>query len=378
MGRAMLIICAGVLLSLGIVAMSTADMGKLLTQNTTTYASNVSAKNAAHTGIQIAMQKISDDTLWAENHGPDNIWKDTLNSADDSIHVYVEYLNDDYATNEYWKADSIRVVSEGLIYTKSPIESKHSSTVSSVYLMSKFSDLVPDFISALTGSTDKINFSASGSSSISGMAPDGTTCQDMPAMTTTNETDSAAFSDELSGIDSSGDPLVDKDTSLSYQPTDQLIQRLSNSNDVTYLTKNYKDDMGTADDPGVFFVEDTTSLTGGITEGHGILVVRSGGEIGYEGEDGATLETAGEFTFNGLVIFEDAFNLKSRGTASINGSVLVGNSESYTGDGIDVDINGNMNIQYDCRGENYAKKAAANATNQNKYTRVVSYEETGY
>ncbi len=57
MGRAMIIICSGVLLSLGIIGMSTAEMGSLLTQGTTSYAHRTSATNAAHTGIQIAMDK---------------------------------------------------------------------------------------------------------------------------------------------------------------------------------------------------------------------------------------------------------------------------------------------------------------------------------
>jgi hypothetical protein len=44
MGRAMLIICAGVLISLGIVTISTSNQGRMLTQNTVNYAEYTMAK----------------------------------------------------------------------------------------------------------------------------------------------------------------------------------------------------------------------------------------------------------------------------------------------------------------------------------------------
>lgn len=375
MGRAMLIICAGVLISVGIIGMSTADMGKLLTQNTATYANNVSAKNAAHTGIQMAMQKISDDTLWAEEQGPGNKWKTSLNSDNDSIYVYVEYLNSDYADNEYWESDSIRIVSEGVINTKSPIESRHTSTVSSVYLMAKFSSLVPPMTGPLQlpngyGSLDLDG----GAHTISGA---DTTCgvNKPPIVVASDSTKEKLDSKKDSG-DLNVEGEVEVDSTLNYQPTDELIKRLENSGNATTIDSDYSENLGTPDDPGVFFVDGNVKLTGQQTEGYGIMVIKNSADMDYEDEEGNTLDIRGNFEFNGLVIFENADAFSGKGTPDINGSVLVGDTAGDTD--ININLGGNININYSCQGEDYSKMAAANTTDQNKYTRVVSFEETGY
>ncbi|MEX2585583.1 MAG: hypothetical protein WD315_04255, partial [Balneolaceae bacterium] len=90
------------------------------------------------------------------------------------------------------------------------------------------------------------------------------------------------------------------------------------------------------------------------------------------------LEVAGNFEWNGLVIFENAFSFKGRGTPAINGSMLIGNTDDYDGDPINIDIGGNIEINYDCRTEDYARMAAAMAVEQNKYTRVVTTEHANY
>lgn len=364
MGRALIIICSAVIISLGIITLSTANIGKLLTQNTTTYANNISAKNSAYTGIQIAMQKISEDTLWAENHGPGNKWSISMNNDDDSITVYVEYLNSDYATNEYWKADSIRIASTGLIKTKSPLESRHESTVNSVYLMEKFSELVPPFTGALQLPSGYGTLNADGAAhDINGQAPH---CpENKPPITVQSE----ATKTDLETKDLNLDGSISVDSTLSYEPTDELIARLKNSGNATIVNSDFGSTLGTADNPGVFFVDGDVKLSGNQKEGYGILVIQGGSS--FEMED-PNLSVAGNFTFNGLVIFENAQLFDGHGTPTINGSVLVGDTEGATD--INVDIGGNISINYDCNGENYAKMAAANAADQNKYTRVVTYE----
>ena len=173
--------------------------------------------------------------------------------------------------------------------------------------------------------------------------------------------------------DLKGDPPVKKDTTLSYQPTDDLIERLENMSYSKTISGNYKGEMGSKEYPGVFFVEDQAKLTGGISEGYGILVVRSDGNMTYEDSDGAELDIAGNFKFNGLVIFENAYNFDGKGTPTINGSVLVGNTEGFSNQ-IDIDISGNLTLQYDCTAKNYAKKAAALAVKQKKYKHVITFE----
>lgn len=368
MGRAMLIICAGVLISMGFVAMSTSNTGMMLTQKNVDYAEFTMAKNAAHTAIQIAMQEINQDNDWPNTHDINNPWVTTI--QDREVALYMEYYQD----ANYWDPDSLWIFSNAT-YMDDVVQ------VKSLYLKQPFSSLVPDFEGALTvaADTDKFTFSMGGSSSMSGNSPLGAGCEDKPAITTIPGSESNF--DSISGSASvEGDPKVNTNPDLSYQPTDEMIARLAATDGVQFISGNYKGGMGTKENPGVFFIEDNARLTGGIDEGYGILVVRSHGELEYEGEDGATLDVAGNFKFNGLVIFENAYNFTGRGTPTINGSVLVGHTEDFPDHfpPIDIDISGNLHLQYDCRGEEYAKMAAANAVKQNKYSRIVSTENIRY
>ena len=372
MGRAMLIICAGMLVALGIVSMGTSGQGKMLTEKTVEYAQKTEALNAAHTAIQISMQKINKDNNWAKEHDSSNPWTTTIDGVQTTL--YVDYM---YEASNYWDADSLRMVSQAEIDVAGGGSEKYTSKVVSVYLKAPFSNLVPKFKSPLSIATENFTIDTDGSASISGNSPSA--CDDgdqsKPGISVMNQNLEDNVQSETSDIDVEGDPKVATDKDLSYEPTDELIARLANTTSVQYLTGTTDQTLGTSSDPGVFFVEDNLKLTGKQDEGYGILVIRSDGEMSYEGDDGSTLDIAGNFEWNGLVIFENAYNFKGRGTPTINGSVLVGNTSDYDGS-IGIDLNGNIHLQYDCAAEEYAKMAAANAVDQNKYTRVVTLEET--
>jgi hypothetical protein len=124
-----------------------------------------------------------------------------------------------------------------------------------------------------------------------------------------------------------------------------------------------------------FFIEGKVRLTGQQSKGYGIMVIRSDASMEMEDPE---LSVAGNFEFNGLVIFENAYSFDGRGTPTINGSVLIGETDDHTGDKIDIDLGGNININYDCMGEKYAKMAADGAVQQNKYTLLVSTENLRY
>lgn len=370
MGRAMLIICAGTLVSLGIVAMSTSNQGKMLTQKTVEYAQQTQAKNSAHTAIQIAMQKINEDETWAKNHDSSNPWVTTIDGVVDSL--YVDYI---YEATDYWKPDSIRMVSKSTIVNDNQPDFK--GRVVSVHLKAPFSNLVPEFESALTIATDQVNFDASGSASMSGNAPDGSGCEDKPVMSIADQSggseDSTSYANELNDIETTGSPKVKVNKDLNYEPTDELIDRLEDSPDRVNVDGDYQDSLGTADDPGIFFIQDGANLTGSQSSGYGIMVVQSGGDMTYDGE----LKVAGNFEWNGLIIFENAYDFDGRGTPTINGSVLIGNTSDYTDD-INVNITGNIHMQYDCTAEEYAQRAAAEAVQQYQYKRVVTLETTDF
>lgn len=366
MGRAMLIMCSGILVAMGYINMSVSKQGKLLMEKTVNYADYIMAKNTAHTAIQIAMQKINKDDTWAETHNKDNPWTTTLNNR--QVELYTVYDE----SPDFWEPDDLRMVSNASYYD-------NSVQVISQYLKEPFSALVPDFQSALQLPTDIGEFNVDGTAhEINGTPPPESGCTDSkpPVTVHSKETKEKLEEENLKKKEGSfeGDDIV-VDNSLSYEPTDELIERLYNSGNATMVDGDFSDQLGTSDKPGVFFIDGEVKLTGNQSEGFGILVVRSHGNMEYEDTE---LSVAGNFEFNGLVIFENAYNFDGRGTPTINGSVLIGNTEDYEGDPIDIDLGGNININYDCLGENYAKQAAALAVEQFKYTRVVTMEGTNY
>lgn len=375
MGRAMLIICSAVLISMGIVSINTSRQGKMLTEKNVNYAEFTMAKNTAHTAIQMAMQEINQDESFMTTYTENNPWSGSVGGRD--FELYINTIND-VTGNNYWDNDSIQIVSRAVQnLNKGSIVQMVEAEVVSVFLKAKFSSLVPEFKGALTfaADPDKFTFSAGGSASINGNSPSACSeTQDptKPAITVLPGAEDNLS--DMSNIEVVADPEVGVDSTLSYQPTDELIARLAATEGVQYLSGSYSGTLGSAANPGVFFVEDYLKLNGKQKEGYGILVVRSNAEMEYEGDDGASLDINGNFDWNGLIIFEDAYNFNGRGTPKINGSILVGHTEDYDGAPIEIDISGNIQFQYDCKGEDYAKMAAANVVQQNRYTRVVTTE----
>jgi hypothetical protein len=365
MGRAMLIICAGVLISVGFVSVSTSEQGKRIIRNNSGYAEFVQAKNRAHTAIQMAFQQMNKDSDWAQNHDESNPW--LLDLQGQQVSIYVDYFHDDPT---YFGIDSLRIYS----MTKFGDAAADTAKIVSVYTKNEI-DMVPKFDGALTLASEFTNVSTNGSATINGT---NTACgENKPGLIANNQ---SAYDNADAGTQSlqdkdaiQGDPILALDTNISYEPTDDLIARLSGLSDVTNITGSYNGDLGTQSNPGVFFVEDHAKLTGGVSEGYGIMVVRTDGSLALE-EDGTILDMAGNFTFNGLVIFENAYNMDGKGTPTINGSVLIGNTDDYSGQDLNIDLNGNIHIQYDCVGEQYANKAAAIAFQQSRYKRIVTFE----
>lgn len=364
MGRAMLIICAGALLAMGFMNISTSRQGKMLSENTVNYADYIMAKNTAQSAIQMAMQHINADEEWADNHDQLTPWNSVINGRE--VTLYTEYEE----SEDYWEPSELRLIANAR-HNEIAVE------VNSLYLMQPFSSLVPDFEGALQLPSDIGLFNVDGSAhAINGTPPTASNCEEgkPPVVVTSDET-----KEKIEGEDTNLDGDIMVDPSLNYEPTDELIERLLNSGNAITVGSEYGEQLGTADNPGVFFIDGKVKLTGQQSEGYGIMVIRSGGTMEYEDAD---LSVAGNFNFNGLVIFENAFAFDGRGTPTINGSVLVGNTEEYMEDpdnsAIDINLGGNININYDCKGEDYAKIAAADAVKQNKYTRVVTSEGANY
>ena len=355
MGRAMLLLATGATMIFGMVKLSLNEQGLVLVQKTADYTSDDHAKNVAYTTIQLAMEKINQDESWEPTQG--SPWTETIQGAD--ISFYYEVLGTGATIND---PDTIRV------YSGATFLDQESNIVSTFTKQSL--DFVPDFEAALSIATDQFTFGIGGSSKISGEEASGT-CSDKPAITVP---DSPSRNEVLSGAGSKIGSLVGLssvkiDPSITYSPVDELISRLENNPGTQKISGNYKGNMGSEANPGVFFVDNYAKLTGGLSAGYGILVIRSGGELEYEGE----LSVAGNFEFNGLIIFENAFDFTGRGTPDLNGSVLVGTTDG-SGTTLDIDLNGNLTIQYDCTAQAFAEAASASLLKQNRYKMLNTFE----
>lgn len=368
MGRGMVILVVGSIVVLGIIQLGMNNQRERIMLISSDYAKEVQAKNTAHSAIQLAMEEINQDESWSPS--VNSPWETTVDGA--YIELYYDQISVGATATD---PDSIRIFStawyggSGTRGTNTYKETSSTHTVISTYLKTRL-DFIPEAKGALGFGTDNFTFSLGGSANINGNDASGT-CPDLPAVTVTSPLDEVkvlAGTSDLSALESSVEK-VDYDPTMTYEPVDELIARLSNQPGVVQVSGNYKGSFGTEDNPGIFFVDSYAKLTGGITEGYGIMVIRSGGELELEG----ALSLAGNFTFNGLIVFENAFDLDGKGTPDLNGSVLIGNTP---GDNtvIDVDISGNLSVQYDCTAIEYAKLASANHLKQNRYTRVSTFE----
>ena len=381
MGRAMLIICAGVLVSLGIVSISTSNQAKMLNQTTVNYAEYTMAKNAAHTAIQMATQEINKDEDWPTYYpDEDNYWEVIIQGLEVRLHT-------DYTEGNFWDdlSETWEEKEEDKLwfYSRAQLGEEFGDNyveVRSHFKKRPFFELVPDFTGALQLPTDIGEFNVDGDAhKINGTPPSDHNCPGSKPPVTAN---SQETKDKLEAEDLNTDGDIEVDPELDYEPTDELIERLRNSGNATIVDSDYGGTLGTSEDPGVFFISGDVTLTGQQSEGFGIMVIQEGAFMDYceEGENCTenTVDIRGNFEFNGLVIFENAFSFDGRGTPTINGSVLIGETEDNTKGPINIDLRGDIEINYTCMGERYAKQAADQAVQQSKYTLLVTTENLKY
>lgn len=367
MGRGMVIMAMGSIIVLGIIQIGMNQQRNNLATLTSDYAKEIQSKNASHSAIQLAMERINKTPGWSPSKG--SPWTTDVDGA------YIELYYDQLSTGAtITDPDSIRIYSTawyGGLGTKGSADYKATSsshTIVTTYLKSGM-HFVPEPKGGLGFGSSNFTFNMGGSATINGNDASGT-CPDLPAITVPTATDVAKVTSGASGSGLvSNVSQVAYDSDMSYQPVDELIARLATEDGVVEVSGNYKGDFGSEANPGIFFVNSYAKLTGGIPDGYGILVIRSGGELEYEG----ALSVAGNFTFNGLIVFENAFDFTGKGTPDLNGSVLIGNTPGNNTT-LDVDLGGNLTIQYDCQAIEYAKTASATHLGQNRYTMVSTFE----
>ncbi len=356
MGRAMLIICFGLLIALGVTVLGTNEQAQRITGSNVGYANRMQAQNAAQIAVQYGIQNINEDPDWIDNHSSSgSAWSDSLIGAQTSL--WVEKVSE--TTNDSGlKEETFRIHATANF-------SGQEARITTLYEKSEL-HFVPEFKSVISITTDNFTFLMADSATITGSDPLGS-CQDMPGIIANNPADSAKIADNSNSGQIQGNPSIKVDE-VPYTSFQELVSYLDGMSEVKHLSGVYSGTMGDSTSPGIYFVDSPVDITGEISEGYGILVIREDGRLTYDGNN----DIADKLTFNGLVIFEDAWDFKADNTPSISGSVALGN----TGDAptLDIVLDGSININYDCDAQSYARRASALIFDQDGFRRIVTFE----
>lgn len=356
MGRAMLIICFGLLIALGFTMLGTNNQAQQLSGLNIGYANRMQAQNAAQIAVQYGIQNINEDPDWIENHNSESdAWGDSLIGAQTSL--WIEKVSE--STNDSGlKEETFRIHARATY-------SDQQANVTTLYEKSEL-HYVPEFKSVISITTDNFTFLMANTASINGSDPLGS-CEDMPGIIAKNPTDSAKIADNSNSGQIQGNPAIKVDE-VPYTSFGELVSYLEEMPEVKHLSSIYSGTLGDSTSPGVYFVNSPVDITGDISEGYGILVIKEDGKLFYDGNT----DIAENLTFNGLVIFEDAWDFKADNTPSISGSVALGN----TGDAptLDIVLDGTININYDCDAQRYARRASALIFDQDGFRRIVTFE----
>ena len=88
MGRAMIIICSGLIIALGYTILGTNNQAQRLTNSNVGYANQMQAQNAAQIAVQVGIENINEDPGWVDAHASEsNAWNDNINGADTQLWV---------------------------------------------------------------------------------------------------------------------------------------------------------------------------------------------------------------------------------------------------------------------------------------------------
>lgn len=193
-------------------------------------------------------------------------------------------------------------------------------------------------------------------------------CEDMPGIITSTSADSSEIVSNSNSGQIQGNPAIKVDENTSYTSFGELVSYLDGMPEVKYLSGNYSGALGDSTSPGVYFIDSPVDIQSDISEGYGILVIQDDGKLYYQGNS----DIAEQLTFNGLVVFEDAWDFRADNTPSIAGSVILGNTGNAPS--MDIVLDGSISITYDCNSQKYARQASALIFDQNGFRRVVTFE----
>ncbi|HKI46644.1 MAG TPA: hypothetical protein VKA08_15050 [Balneolales bacterium] len=352
MGRALLLICAGLTIVFGIVETNMQNRQTEGVMTNVNYVNDMQARNLNNAAIDLAIRKLEYDPSWRNAGDP---WDVTLDNGSSNV------LIDDYGV------DTLRLTAT------SPMDNGKNKVI--VLIKKAKSTIIPPIKSALGIYNSIFTYTMTGNSNISGNDQSGLAANlpgvIVPDQASKNEIlNSTGGSADITGV--GGVPSISVDSTINFSDFSALTSDLMNSPSATYLPGGtYKGSLGSATDPGIYVIDGTqVKFTGGTPDGYGVLIVNQTGDLTVDNTD---LSIAGNFQFNGLVIFENGWNFTATGTTYINGSTVTG---SVNGNALNIKLSGTTHINYNSNAlSQYAQKAIDNANLLHVYyKRIQTYE----
>ncbi len=372
MGRALLIISAGLLITFSLVQGAMKGRQLSFSERSAEYIMKSQARNVANTGIELTLKKILDEEESGNDHWTNNgnwyeIPVENANFESGTARVKITRLN------ALSNPDTLKLTAAGNFTLNGELVSDTVATI-----VAEYHNVIPDDKAAVlydgpsaTPNYNGTSFDHDGRDyDLEGNVIPGS--ETKPGVLAKTQAISDALNTNLTSnqLDKiTGDP----DIAVDEQPNDNfndLVSLYANNGDSTIsgCPCEYNNaTFGSIDQPQITVVEGDLTLKGG-SVGAGILVVKDGGK----------LITRGDFTYHGIILVQGAAadmetSLEFSGNTYVYGGMMLGSADSNAD--LNMRIDGNIHLRYSSEARMLAQETARTRIPSRKtFIRVGVYE----
>ncbi|HKJ32064.1 MAG TPA: hypothetical protein VKA34_09565 [Balneolales bacterium] len=353
MGKALLLICSGLVILFGLIQVDVQKRQGDMIKRSATAANTAQARNMAHEGVDIAIQKLESNPGFRNNYQP---WQVTLDHGTASVQ-FIDYTTDDSLTYR-----------QLILVSKSGLDNDSAKVVTKI----EKNGGMPKVPSAMGFYTSTINFNANGSSFLIngndtkidgtagyGNSKSGITVNSTDAQTTITD---AMNSNQENKVTGKGNytPNILYNSSLTNTALKNNISNYVAEADTTYYAGSYTGtQFGTASNPQITIIDGDMTV-GGTSGGYGIMIVKNA----------SSLKFGGTFTFHGLIYMEGGM-LQGSGHIYLYGSLQFGASTSTNFSG--ATVNGDVHLNYSTQAFQEVENGMPKKFNI-RYVKLKSYE----
>jgi hypothetical protein len=355
MGKALLLICSGLVILFGLIQVDVQQRQGDMIKRSANAAYKAQARNMANEAVDIAMQKLEVNPGWRNGYQQ---WPVTLDNGTATVKII------DYSTDTSLTYRQLKLISKSVLHSDS---AKVITTIQKIGGMPK----VP---SAMGFYTDTVNFNANGSSftingndtKIDGTAGYGNSLSGITVTSSNAQSTitNAMNTNQANQVTGSGNytPNILNNSNLTDTALKNDVQKYIAQADTTYYGGTYDGvQFGTESNPQITVVNGDMTISG-TSGGFGIMIV----------ENASKIDVTGNFTFNGLIYMEGGM-FQSYGNIYINGSLQFGSSSSTKFSGASSSIGGNVNVNYSTQAFQKVENGMAQKFNI-RYVKISSYE----